>query len=599
MSARPFRMLRIAPGLALLCLFGSACAPRVRPDVVAEIDGRAIGCNELRRFTAALQANADPVAAASQSVLVEELVLTELLASEGDDGGDANQRALRWQQRQQLAERAVAAPTATPEAVADPETGDAAVVGDAEVAAYYESHQDEFVRPERIRTRLILVRLDAGATASEERTAAARLREIQAKFLSGTPFPDLAVRFSEADNAAFGGDVGAKARGEMPAAFESVAWGLEPGEVSDIVRLPEGLGLLLLEEIEPPRSAQLDEVREEIRAQLSPGQAIVVPAEEVDAVVPDSAVLEARARWHVTIDREALLNLDLDVATTPVVRIGDDALSLADLGLTTRPPGVDAALAEAIDIELLARLAASQGAVAGLAVDPAPAKRHQAAMAALERRVDERLPESAEAALRQRYDAAGDRFARSERRLLEIVRVMAESGDLRSARAAAEALGRVWRPGTPAPQRHRAEVWGPIEQQALAQQTSNDLAGTAFALDPGVVSPPLLVEDTWPELAYVLLRVARVEPAGLVPYAEVRATLAGESADGERAAIRAEIRTELLRQAKLQTLPSLFECNLAAPVSPAAAQFEVETTAPARPTRGWPSDAKRREAGDR
>lgn len=604
MSARLSSRSGQALCLALFSVFVCGCSARVRPDRVAETEAGAVDCSELRQFAAALSAAADPTASASQSVLVEELVLTKLLAAEGTNADSAEQRALRWQMRQQLAERAVAVAAPKPTIAAVPAAAtDAPVVGDAEIAAYYAAHAADFVHPERIRTRLILVRLGAGASAGQQREATTRLRDIQAKFLSGTPFPDLAVRFSEADNATYGGDVGPKARGEMPTAFESVAWNLEPGEVSDIVSLPDGVGLILLEAVEPPRAEPLEEVQDEIRARLTAGSA---PAADTDVAVEaepapsePTALTEARSRARVTIDREALLNLDLDVTSTPVVTIGADKLSLADLGLTTRPPGVDTALTAAIDTELLARLAESQGNSVGNESGPALARRHQQALAALDRRVEARLPASSEDALREAYAAAAERFARPERRLLEVVRVMAESGDLGSARAAADALGRVWRPGAPAPQRHRAEVWGPIDQEHLETATSADLAATAFGLDVGSVTPPLLVEHAWSELAYVLLRVARIEPAGTAPFEEVRATLASEGDAVTRSAVRAQVRTELLGQAELRTLPALFDCNLSTPLSPAEAATEPATPPARRQGHGWPAAEKQRATEDR
>ncbi len=605
--------LLLTGGAVGLVLWLSACAPQSRPDLVAQTRRASVPCDELQRFAASLRAQGDPVGSASPSVLVEEYVLTRLLAGEGNAAAGADDVAARWQRRLQLAERAVApTPVATPTPEAPPtEAAEATpTIDDAAIAAYYESHRDEFERPERRRTRLILIRLEAGASAAARREATARLRDIQAKFLSGTPFADLAVRFSEADNATFGGDVGLKARGEMPAAFDAVAWSMEPGEVSDVVTLPEGLALILVEAVEPPRSASLDEVRDEIRAHLeSPadGAAVAVadatpPSEPAPEEAPD-ALDEARRGCIVTIDREALLDLDLDPSTTPVVSIDGEPLRLTDLGMTTRAPGVDSSLARAIDTELLARLALRQGAgdAPGDApgVGPSPARQHADAMAALERRVDALLPETSDDALRLRYAAEVDRWQRPERRMLEVVRVMAESGDLGSARAAAEALGRVWRPAAAVPQRHRAEVWGPISREDLAAATSRDLADTAFTLEPGVVSQPLLVERTWPELAYVLLRVARVEPAGPAPFEEVRPRLLAETSAPERDAVRARLRTELLAEAALRTLPALFACELTAPIDSSAIDTSLEALTPTRQRRGgqgWPASSKQREA---
>ena len=102
---------------------------------------------------------------------------------------------------------------------------------DAEVTAYYRSHQDDFKRPRT--AYLSFVALPRLADASDTAAARARADSVRAAIAGGEPFADVARRESDDSvSAANGGDLGEWTRGSMDPAFDSAAFALPLNKVS-------------------------------------------------------------------------------------------------------------------------------------------------------------------------------------------------------------------------------------------------------------------------------------------------------------------------------------------------------------------------------
>ena len=133
----------------------------------------------------------------------------------------------------------------------------------------YNADQERFVEPEQIRARHILLTVDK---AGDPQKAAAVQKEAQTlleKIKNGADFASLAKNYSQDKATAdAGGDVGFFKRGAMVGPFEQVAFGLQPGEVSDIVETQFGYHIIKLEERKPKRVRPLEEVREELVREL-------------------------------------------------------------------------------------------------------------------------------------------------------------------------------------------------------------------------------------------------------------------------------------------------------------------------------------------
>lgn len=420
-----------------------------------------------------------------------------------------------------------------------------AVIIDAGAARrYYDEHPERFSSPERVSTRLILIRLEPNAGSSEVAAAESRLRRIRQDYLDGEPFGALAREHSEAENAARGGAVAASPRGTLLSAFEKVAWGLEPGQVSDVVYLPDGLALILVERRFPPRNWSFDEVRERINNRLV--------QEELERS-RGSILADAASRWPLTIDREQAA----DPETTdgePIFLIGGVSYSLLDLDLTHRPPRLEEAVRSAVEAEWMRLWAEDHGyqnrpEVAAILEDR---RRTLLAGVELDRRITATLPEVPEAELRSLYDSLTAQLAEPELRSFLAVVVPGEANKMRRALASAERVEEAWRRTGAPGMVWRLEGWGPISQSELSSATSPLLARTAFALDNQELSAPILFERYGmgsarfhPE-GYVVLGVEHVTPARIPPLSEVEDQLTRRIQVDQVAALRRRIKAEFL-----------------------------------------------------
>ena len=135
-----------------------------------------------------------------------------------------------------------------------------------EVKAYYDEHRDDrFTAPEEVRARHILIKLPPAADEKARAAARTKAEDVLAKVKKGADFAKLAQDVSEdPGTAGKGGDLGLFSRGHMVPAFDTAAFALEPGAVSDVVETPFGFHIIKVEEKLPGGQKPLDAVRDEI-----------------------------------------------------------------------------------------------------------------------------------------------------------------------------------------------------------------------------------------------------------------------------------------------------------------------------------------------
>lgn len=173
-----------------------------------------------------------------------------------------------------------------------------------QLQAYYDGHQQQFLRPEQVRVEYVVLdqaeiaeeidvdeqalrdAYDERQTSAEPRVshimvtfgdqrtraeAEARLQEVQDRLAAGESFAALAAEYSDDTTTAdSGGDLGIITRGFFGEAFEDVAFSLDQGEVSDIVETDNGLHLLKVTELSVP---SFEDVRDELRDEVALAQA--------------------------------------------------------------------------------------------------------------------------------------------------------------------------------------------------------------------------------------------------------------------------------------------------------------------------------------
>jgi len=200
------------------------------------------------------------------------------------------------------------------------------VIADADIRAYYDSNQADYVAPEQVKLKYIELSRDAIASAvqvedgelravyeqrmadfqtpeqrdashilltldddADEATVAAtreRLEAIKAQFDSGASFEELALEHSQDPGSARqGGSLGAISRGVMDPAFEDAVFELALNEVSDPVRSAFGLHLIKVEAIHASKLPAFEEVRDEMRAKYQDEKAEREFVEQVETMV--------------------------------------------------------------------------------------------------------------------------------------------------------------------------------------------------------------------------------------------------------------------------------------------------------------------------
>ncbi len=120
-------------------------------------------------------------------------------------------------------------------------------VSDDEIRAYYDTHKAQFERPGQAKVSIIIV--PRAVTASDSAAVRARAAALRSRIVGGEKFEDVA-RAESADSvsAASGGSLGRGARGRFIAPFETAAYALRPGEISQPVLTPFGYHIIRVDE---------------------------------------------------------------------------------------------------------------------------------------------------------------------------------------------------------------------------------------------------------------------------------------------------------------------------------------------------------------
>jgi len=123
-----------------------------------------------------------------------------------------------------------------------------------EARAYYAAHLDQFTEPEQLRLSLIALHVDPSSPKAVWEKAQEEALRLRARILAGEGFAELARKHSGDASAAKGGDLGYLHRGMLPEAIQAgVIDGLPLGQVSEPIRVLEGIALLRVGDRKPPK----------------------------------------------------------------------------------------------------------------------------------------------------------------------------------------------------------------------------------------------------------------------------------------------------------------------------------------------------------
>jgi nitrogen fixation protein NifM len=142
-------------------------------------------------------------------------------------------------------------------------------VTDTDVELYYQYHPDQFRRQETRLARHILVTINETIPENTREAALKRITEI-AKRLRKEPgrFEEQALKHSECPTALEGGKLGDLPRGKLFPELEQVLFGLDAGEVSDVIESELGFHVLHCDTITPASVLDFTQAKSSIRKVL-------------------------------------------------------------------------------------------------------------------------------------------------------------------------------------------------------------------------------------------------------------------------------------------------------------------------------------------
>jgi peptidyl-prolyl cis-trans isomerase C len=145
----------------------------------------------------------------------------------------------------------------------------AEAVSEEEVRQFHAEHPEHFRIPERRTARHILITINAEYAENSREAARARIEAI-ADEVQADPdaFGRLARHHSECPTAMEEGRLGTLPRGRLYPELDAALFALDAGQVSGVLESEVGFHLLWCERIEPARTVDLDQAREQIRTRL-------------------------------------------------------------------------------------------------------------------------------------------------------------------------------------------------------------------------------------------------------------------------------------------------------------------------------------------
>jgi parvulin-like peptidyl-prolyl isomerase len=165
-------------------------------------------------------------------------------------------------------------------------------LSDADIQAYYRSHQEDFEQPQRARVRGVV--LSKGLAAGDSLEVRARAAEIRQSILDGEPFADMAaIESADQVSAAQGGDLGVFAKGRMIAAFDSAVFASPIGQVPDPVETAVGIHVIRVDERWGQDSARASHILVPFERSDSAEIALLTLADSVETLGETMTVADA------------------------------------------------------------------------------------------------------------------------------------------------------------------------------------------------------------------------------------------------------------------------------------------------------------------
>jgi peptidyl-prolyl cis-trans isomerase D len=155
-------------------------------------------------------------------------------------------------------------------------------VSDDQLKVQYQNNIQQYQVPNRVHAEHILF-MTVGKTDAEVDEIKKNAEDVLKQAKKGGKFEDLAKKYSEDPGSKEkGGDLGWITQGQTVPEFEKTAFGLDKGQISELVKTQYGFHIIKVLEKETARTKTFDEVKDSLRAPMQLQQADQQAADAAD-----------------------------------------------------------------------------------------------------------------------------------------------------------------------------------------------------------------------------------------------------------------------------------------------------------------------------
>lgn len=141
-------------------------------------------------------------------------------------------------------------------------------ISDEDAQLYYRTNTSEFRHPPQVKLRMLLVQVPPQASQAVIDAAKAKAEAAAERLRKGEDFAAVARQVSTDSTAERGGELGWVRAGLLLPELEPAVWALQTGQVSEVLRSPNGFHIFKLEERREEGISSFEEVRGQLKAFL-------------------------------------------------------------------------------------------------------------------------------------------------------------------------------------------------------------------------------------------------------------------------------------------------------------------------------------------
>ena len=227
----------------------------ISAEVLATVNGKAISKEDVNTILKSQRMSFDKLPKNQQKQLLDKLVERELLVDVAKKAGiekDPEYVKTLENYKKDLAIR-----------VWMDKIYKRTLISDSEANKYYQEHKKEFVKPESLHARHILVKTQKEAEDIIKELSKLKGEELKKKFI------ELAKEKSIGPSGKNGGDLGYFGKGAMVKPFNDAAFALKVGEITkEPVKTQFGYHVIYLEDRKPETTLKFEEVKDKIIAKM-------------------------------------------------------------------------------------------------------------------------------------------------------------------------------------------------------------------------------------------------------------------------------------------------------------------------------------------